>query len=100
MTPDFNDFLSYVSEHIPEMQYDTSQKLRAETGFTLSQADIDVVSDFFSNGVLSPAAVSRLAAFKVVSTARAMPLETAARSSSSDITFLQFLFLNIFVLLP
>lgn len=44
MTPDFNDFLSYASEHIPEMQYDTSQKLRAETGFTLSQADIEVVT--------------------------------------------------------
>lgn len=52
---DFNDFMSYFSEHISEVSYDTVQifKRKQFTGITLSQDDVALVTEIAQQNTLA-----------------------------------------------
>lgn len=46
MQRDYNDFLAYLTKHLPEMQYDISRNMQSASadGVTLSKEDLQVVT--------------------------------------------------------
>lgn len=52
---DFNDFMSYLSEHISEVSYDTARALQdgRTPGLTLSQEDVALVMEISQQGALA-----------------------------------------------